>query len=178
MIVQTRVAGVDVVTRQYRRIAALAPAIMGKALETYLDMLIAWIRTNEDSLFNPKQEEDPNDTTGGMTLAESLWGDAAQVSGDEATIEGGWGVMHGRIMEFGPRDKGPKKIVPKNVKTDGSPIRALRWKSGRGVVYRRSSTYRWKRSMLRPHWRKAIAAKRGLLARIMRTMIRETTRGF
>lgn len=130
---------------------------VGLELERQADAAIAYIGNNQASLFtNP---------TG--NLRDNLFREEHKARGTRVSVRAGWmlGGWYGRVLEYGPRDKGPKKILPgKSLSTtSGLPTVALRWVSkGTGAVnYRRSSTYVWKDSMKRPHWKKAVDATRG-----------------
>lgn len=122
---------------------------IGQALIDGADAAIAWIKEHYGELFT---SEDPSDD-----LKDSLWrSDAPMMTDANATVEMGWGVLYGKALEFGPEEKGPKAVHVKRAK-------ALRIHIPGGVIYRKSSTYVWKPSMLRPHFAKAIEATRPAL---------------
>ena len=148
-----------------RRGAAAVTAALDVALEQGIDRVISDIRANDATLFT--------DPSGGLT--GQLWRSGAK----NGRIRAGWSgpsAVYGPVLEHGPKDKGPKPILPKNTLTKGytnargktrsagQPILALRIPitpqgptmggapMAGGIIYRRRSTYRWDRSMLRPHW--------------------------
>ena len=172
---------IQIEDRAVRRALARGAAAVGRALdmalEEGLDGIIAEIRNNDDSLFtNPS-----GSLTGGLWRSEAQGG----------AITGGWSgpsAVYGPSLEHGPKDKGPKPIYPKNVlskgygstgasgrakRSAGAPILALRIiTAGGAVIFRRSSTYVWKASMLRPHWSWALKRKKAWLnATIKRRVI-------
>jgi hypothetical protein len=125
--------------------------VAGILVET-ADAARTWIQTHYEELFrHANPDPDAEDIDPEATLGGSLWrGDEPRPAAD-MMVELGWGVIHGRILEFGPKERGPKKIVVKRAN-------ALRIGTAGGVIYRKSSTYIWKPSMLRPHMMKAMDA--------------------
>jgi hypothetical protein len=124
-------------------------AKIGQALVEGADAAIAWIGENYDTLFHSEVDDADRDKG---DLRDSLWrSDAPTCTAANVTVEMGWGVIYGKVLEFGPEEKGPKKVTVKRAK-------AMRIHTPFGVVYRKSSTYVWKPSMLRPHFAKAIEA--------------------
>jgi hypothetical protein len=111
-------------------------------------------------------------------LASQTWQDDAVVKKSGASVEMGWGgasAHYGYVLERGPLRKNSWTYGPKNVlalphgpspklgkyRKAGEPIMALRYFVKGKVVYRKQVTHVWNKSMLRPHWSKAIEANRG-----------------
>ena len=134
--------------------------VAGILVET-ADAARTWIQTHYEELFKHAEGHDPDapDVDSEGTLGGSLWrGDEPRPAVD-MHVELGWGVIYGRVLEFGPKERGPKVIVVKRAKA----LRMLGAGAAGGmgptqVIYRKSSTYIWKPSMLRPHMMKAMDA--------------------
>jgi hypothetical protein len=154
-------------------------SVVGVALEKAADEVIAWIGNHQASIFtNP---------TG--NLRNNLFREEFKAFSTRVRVRAGWmqGGWYGRVLEYGPRNKGPKPILPgKSLSTGGRfgtdkgvgmPTRALRWVSGGAVIYRRRSTYLWKPSMKRPHWRKAADELRGHRNSAMRRAVKAAITG-
>ena len=144
-----------------------AKKCLNEVLEAAMDEIILGIRNNEKRWFDHP--------TG--TLTKELWRGTATAG----AIEGGWSgasAVYGPSLEWGPTDKGPKKVYPKgtNVET-GKPLKALRWMKGESVVYRKWSTYQWKDSQKRPHWKKALKLQ-SVRSKIKAIVSARVTEGF
>ena len=139
-----------------------AEEIVNEEIEQALDEMIAWIRSNDSRLF-----DNPTGTlTGGLYRGEAVGG----------RCEGGWSgpaAVYGPVLEHGP-DADEWEIRPKGLRSDGEPVRALRWSdtaSGE-VRYARKVTHRWALGQLRPHWRDAVEVVKPMMKlRLARRLI-------
>lgn len=99
----------------------------------------------------PKKRQSYKRRRSGM-LQKTVWRGAAKMDLKEgsARVECGWGVRYGPVLEWGA-DKPSWVIRAKKAK-------ALRFRVGDSIVYRRSVVHHWTKDQLRPHW--AVALKK------------------
>ena len=89
-------------------------------------------------------------------LKASLWvGRAKRSSGKSLSVEMGWGVPYGPVLEWGPRVR-QWIIRPRGfrvAKRGGvAGVKSLRFRVGNEIVYARKVVHTWSRDQLRPHW--------------------------
>jgi hypothetical protein len=156
--------------------AAAVSAALDIAIDKGLNGVIEEIKANDDRLFRHPSGV----LTSGLHIIEHSNGGKASA---------GWtgpSAVYGPVLESGPRDRGPKPILPKGTlvkgfsktgasgrakRNAGEPIKALRFKVGGEVIYRRKSTYRWDPSMARPHWSWAFGRRRDWIHATIRKQV-------
>jgi hypothetical protein len=124
------------------RLMAATVRNQARALELVGDKLIADIRRG------------PWFTRDSGVLKGGLYKTRPRMRKSGASIDVGWGgpaSVYGPVLETGPK-KRAWVIQPVGLKTDGSPVKALRWFAGGSVVYAKKVVRRWSTKSLRPHF--------------------------
>lgn len=131
--------------------ASTLVAAVGVELERQADAAIAYVGEKQGSLFtNPSGQ-----------LARSLWKHPFRATGTRVTVQAGWGVKYGRVLEYGPRKKvwtilpGKGPVAP-GWNRAGQPTIRLKWGGPSGEHFARKVTHVWTEAQKRPHWKKAI----------------------
>jgi len=134
--------------------------ILDEEIDRAFDDMIQWIRSHDSALF-----DHPTGTlTGGLYRTDASGGSG----------EAGWSgpaAVYGPVLEHGPEAR-EWEIAPRGTRSDGRPIRALRWVDTTGVHYARRVTHRWTVAELRPHWRDAVEhARPTFRGRVVRRIV-------
>jgi len=142
-------------------------AAVGLELERQADEAIAYVGDEQGKLF----------TNPSGALARSLWKHPFKAQGTRVSVQAGWGVKYGRVLEYGPRrktwtilpGKGP---VAAGWNRSGQPTIHLKWSSPAGDHFARKVTHVWTEAQKRPHWKKAIDAAAGKRRTAMRRAVK------
>ena len=127
-----------------------------------MDMVIAEIRSNDNRLFrNP---------------SAGLTGELARGKASGRKIKAYWtgkSAKYGYVLERGPKRKRSWEIGPSGTRSDGKPVKALRFKGRDGITYRRKVVINWTPASLRPHWSWAWGRKVDAIKALIRQRVAE-----
>lgn len=157
-------------------------AAVGIELERQADEAIAYVRDQQGALF----------TNPSGSLSRSLWKHPFKAQGTRVTVQAGWGVKYGRVLEYGPRKKvwtilpGKGPVAP-GWNRAGQPTKYLHWVDQfagigpRREYFRTKVTHVWTEAQKRPHWKKAIdeaaGKRRGAMRRAIKAAISKSYGG-
>ena len=137
-------------------------AVLNKALEDGLDMVKMEIEGNDDRLFENSSNTLKSELLVGKARARKI-----------KTYWTGKSAKYGYVLERGPKRKRSWEIGPSGTRSDGKPVKALRFKGKDGIMYRRKVVINWTPASLRPHWSWAWGRKVDAIKALIRQRVAE-----